>query len=123
MLCWHQLQPLVKVILLYIKDTNGFINKTNFKVPEDSFLVTMDVKAFYTCIPNNEGNAAVKQKHDNYTKKNIVSKSRSHIFILNNSSFNSKFYIQIKGHGNNMLSDMRKHIHVRIQRKINLSPY
>ena len=80
MLCWHQLQPLVKVILLYIKDTNDFINKTNFKVPEDSFLVTMDVKAFYTCIPNNEGNAAVKQKHDNYTKKNIVSKSRSHIF-------------------------------------------
>ena len=41
----------------------------NFKVPGNSFLVTMDVKALYTNIPNNESIAAAKRKHDNYTKR------------------------------------------------------
>ena len=52
----HHLQPLVKEIPSYIKDTNDFINKIdNFAVPLNSFLVTMDVKSLYASIPNNEG--------------------------------------------------------------------
>ena len=58
----HHLQPLVREITLYIKDTNDFINKIdNFAVPPDSFLVTMDVKSLYTSMPNNEGIASVKK--------------------------------------------------------------
>ena len=34
----------------------------------------MDVKALYTNIQNNEVIAAVKRKHDNYTKKAVATK-------------------------------------------------
>ena len=60
----HHLQPLVREIPSYIKDTNDFINKIdNFAVPPNSFLVTMDVKSLYTSIPNNKGIASVKKKY------------------------------------------------------------
>ena len=54
----------------------------------------MDVKALYTNIPNNEGIAAVKRKHNNYTKKTVATKVIATflalILTLNN-------YLQIKG--------------------------
>ena len=63
------------VIPSYIKDTNDSVNKIdNFKVSENSFLVTMDVKALHTNIPNNEGIAAVKRKHGNYPNKIVATK-------------------------------------------------
>ena len=41
----HHLQPVVKQIPSYIKDTNHFINKVNnFSVPVNLILVTMDVR-------------------------------------------------------------------------------
>ena len=63
----HYLQPLVRVIPPYIK------------VRENPFLVTMDVEALYTNIPNNEGIAAVKRKHNNYTKNTVSHKSDNNI--------------------------------------------
>ena len=61
----------------------------------------MDVKALYKHVPNNEGIAAVKQKHDNYTKKTaatkVITTFLALILTLNNFIFNSKFYFQIKG--------------------------
>ena len=51
----HHLQPVVKQIPSYTKDTNHFINKVNnFSVPVNSILLTMDVRSLYTSIPNNE---------------------------------------------------------------------
>ena len=45
----HHLQPVVKQIPSYIKDTNHFINRVNnFSVPVNSILVTMDVRSLYT---------------------------------------------------------------------------
>ena len=35
--------------------------QNDFKVPESSILVAMDIKALYKTVPNNEGIAAVKQ--------------------------------------------------------------
>ena len=71
----HHLQPIVKEIPSYIKDTNDFVDKINkFKFPENSFLVTRDVKALYTNIPNKEAIAAVKRKHGNYTNKTVATK-------------------------------------------------
>ena len=100
----HHLQPLVREIPSYIKDTNDFINKIdNFAVPPNSFLVTMDVKSLYTSIPNNEGIASVKKKYDHYPNKTIPTKIITTflalILTLNNFIFNSKFYLQIKGCG------------------------
>lgn len=51
----HHFQPPVKEIPPNIKGTNDFVNKISiFKIPENSFLVTMDVKALHTNIQNNE---------------------------------------------------------------------
>ena len=98
----HYLQPLVKAISSYIKDTNDFINKIdNLAVPLNSFLVKMEVKSLYTSIPNNEGIASVKTKYDHYPNKTIPTKIITTflalILTLNNFIFNSKFYLQIKG--------------------------
>ena len=38
-------------------------------VPENSYLVTMDVRSLYTNIPNAEGISAVKRAFNNYPKK------------------------------------------------------
>ena len=93
---------MVKQILSYIKDTNNSINKvSNFFVPVNSILVTMDVKSLYTSIPNNEGIAATKKRYDNYIHKTLSTKTITTflalIHTLNNFVFNSKFYLQIKG--------------------------
>ena len=77
----HHLQPLVREIPSYIKDTNDFINKIDiFPVPPNSLLVTIDVKSLYTSIHSNEGIASVKKKYDHYPKKTI------HTKIINISS-------------------------------------
>lgn len=44
----YHLQPIVKEIPSYAKDTNGFINKIKeFKIPKDVVLVSLDVKSPY----------------------------------------------------------------------------
>ena len=50
----YHLQPIVKQIPSYVKDTNDFINKINAvkSVPKNSYLITMDVRSLYTNIPN-----------------------------------------------------------------------
>ena len=90
----HHLQPLVKEISSHIKDTNDFVNKIdNFKVPENSSLVKMNVKTLYTNIPNNEGVAAVKRKRSNYTEKNLRSENKLTSFIneINKKHHSIKF--------------------------------
>ena len=68
----RHLQPVVKQIPSYIKDTNHFINKVNsFSVPVNSVLVTMDVRSLYTSIPNNEGIDATKKRYNSYIHKTI----------------------------------------------------
>ena len=60
----------------------------------------MNVKALYKNIPNNDGIAAVKRKHDNYTKKTVAAKVITFLAListLNSFIFNSKFYFQIRG--------------------------
>ena len=60
----HHLQPLVREIPLYVKDTIYFISKiNNFLFPPNSLLVKMGVKALYTSIPNNKGIASMKKKY------------------------------------------------------------
>ena len=89
----HYLQPLVKAILSYIKDTNDFINKIdNLAVTPNSFLVKMDVKSLYASFPNNEGIASMKTKYDHYANKTIPTKIITSflalILTLNNFTFN-----------------------------------
>ena len=72
----YHLQPIVKQIVSYAKDTNDFINKINAikSVSKNSYLVTMNVRSFYTNILNSEEISAVKKAFDNYSKKTTTTK-------------------------------------------------
>ena len=50
----NQLQRHVKELKSYVKDSTDFIRKINSmeKIPDNSILVTMDVRSLYTNIPN-----------------------------------------------------------------------
>ena len=44
------------------------------EIPENYYLVTLDVKSLYTSISNFERIKAVKMSHENFTKKTISTK-------------------------------------------------
>ena len=58
----YHLQPIVKQIPSYVKITSDFINKlkTVETVPDNSCLVSLDIKSLHTNIPNSEGMKALK---------------------------------------------------------------
>ena len=58
----NQLQPHVKKLKSYVKNSTDFIRKINSmeKIPDNIILVTMDVWSLYTNIPNKEGIEAVE---------------------------------------------------------------
>ena len=71
----HHLQPVVKEIPSYVKDTNHFIIKVNdFSVPVNSVSFTMDVRSLYTSIPNKEDIAATKKRYENCIHKTLPTK-------------------------------------------------
>ena len=126
----YHLQDHVKHLASYIKDTTDFINKTkDLQVLEDSVLVTIDVSALYTNIPDNEEIQAVK---------NTLSKAFTPIFLLtvittfltliltlNNCIVNGIHYLQTKGcanctstYANIFMGEFEeKHIYPRIKDK------
>ena len=69
-------------------------------VPDNSYLVSLDVKALYTNITNSEGIKAVKTPLDNFPRKTIATKVKTTFLSLNltlsNFVFNCKNYIEIK---------------------------
>ena len=99
----YHLQPIMKQIPSYVKDTNNFINKINAlkSVPKTSYLVTMDVRSLHTNIPNTEKISAVKRAFDNYSKKTTTTKVITTFLVLiltlNNFVFDCLHYLQIKG--------------------------
>ena len=51
----YWLQPIMKGIPSYLKDTTELLNQLNeLTIPKDVLLVTIDVKSLYTCIPHKE---------------------------------------------------------------------
>ena len=99
----HICQPIVKEIPSYVKDTTDFlrkINKINF-VPDNPYLLSLDVKSLYTNIPNAEGIKFVKMYLENYSKQTtstkVITTFLALILTLNNFNFNCKNYLQIKG--------------------------
>ena len=96
----NQLQPHVKELKSYVKDSTAFIRKINSmeKIPDNSILVTMDVRSLYTNIPNKEGIEAVETtlKRKNIGTR-IISTFLRLVLTLNNFVFNSQNYLRIKG--------------------------
>ena len=98
----YHLQPIVKQIPSYVKDTNDFINKINAvkSVSKNSCLVTMDVRLLNTNRPNAERISDVKRVYDNYSKKTTTTKVITAFLVLiltlNNFVFDCIHYLQIK---------------------------
>ena len=70
-------------------------------VPDNSHLVSLDVKSLYTSIPNAEGIKAVKKSLDNHPKRTVAIKVittfLASILRLNNFIFNYTNYLKPKG--------------------------
>ena len=97
----YYLQPEVKKLKSYVKDTTDFIKKIEAidHVSDDSYLVSLDVRSLYTNIPHKEGIEAVKQK----LKKSkpsisikVILTFLKLILTLNNFVFNGINYRQKK---------------------------
>ena len=99
----YHLQPIVKEIPSYVKDTQDFLKKLEKvkDIPLESLLVTLDVKSLYTNVPNNEGIKAVKESYEKYKEKTVSTKViitfLSLILTLNNFVFNCTHYLQTMG--------------------------
>ena len=99
------LQPLIKGLPSYVKDTTDFINlieRTPFS--KDCILASIDVSSLYTKIPHDEGKHAVidtlkaMDNPDPYQPPLEIIGELVHIALNNNVfEFNDKFYLQIQG--------------------------
>jgi hypothetical protein len=101
----HHLQSLNQNLPSHVKDTTDFLRKLNEipEIPDDSILVTMDVRSLYTNVPNDEGIEAVKsflQKRNrpgDGALARIIATLLRLILTLNNFVFNDQNYIQVNG--------------------------
>ena len=78
------------------------------KIPDNSYLVSVDVRSLYTSIPNSEGIKAVKAYLENFSRKTVATKVVTTflllILTLSNFVFNCKKLFTNKKlrHGNNL---------------------
>ena len=86
----YHLQLTVREIPYYIKDASKFLRKLKpiTEIPENSYLVTLDVKSLYTSIPSYGGKKAIKISHESFTKKTN--------YLLSSHCNLKQFYIQLK---------------------------
>ena len=98
------LQLIAKSQKSYLKDTTDFINFIErTKLPENAFLVSLDVTSLYTNIPQGEGINTVCRAYENFYGENtpIPTLSLREILRLilqeNSFEFNGKHYLQTHG--------------------------
>ena len=99
------LQPNVKNIASYIKDTTDFLLMLDNlgTLPPNCLLVTLDVSSLYTNIPNQEGRQATRISLDS-TREGKTNPSTDKLIELldkvlmcNNFGFNGRHFLQIGG--------------------------
>ena len=106
----HFLQPIVKKLPAYLKDTTHFLqtiedwNKEFGPFPSDTLFVTIDVVGLYTNIPHNEAKDAVKEAMlknpdiipDKLTT-DLMGEMMHHVLSNNVFTFNDTLYLQTFG--------------------------
>ena len=98
----YYLQPEVKKLKSYVKDTTDFIKKIEAidHVSDDSYLVSLDVRSLYTNIHHTEGIKAVKQKFKKSKPSisiKVILTFLKIILTLSNFVFSGINYVQKKG--------------------------
>ena len=98
----HYLQPIMKQLPAYLKDTTQFLKElANQKIQPDTWLVMVDVKSLYTNIPNEEGiqacyEAWLEQEMGDpqHPLAEIFRCLLEMVVKLNTFEFNEKYYLQ-----------------------------
>ena len=126
----YHLQHILKEIPSYVQDTTDFVRKINQidSVPNNSYLVSLDVKSLYTNIPSAAEIKSVKTSLEKYSKQTastkVITKFLELILTLNNFTFNCKNYLLIKAAPwNNLCTLMYKHLYGPLRKKINIPIY
>ena len=97
----YHLQPVVKEMSPSVQDITDFLRKINRIdfAPDNSYLVSLDVKSLYTNILNAEGIKSVKTFLEKYSKRidsaKVINTFVALILTLNNFIFNCKSYLWI----------------------------
>ena len=100
----YWLQPLMKNLPSYLKNTMELINKLkNFQIEPNTILVTIDVKSLYTCIPHKDGINACREAlcstiESNPDRPDVpVLICLLEIVLQNTFEFNNEYYKQTQG--------------------------
>ena len=100
----QHLQPLVKLLPSYIKDTKDFLRNLQTlptPLPANTLLFTMDVVGLYTNIPHNDGLSACATALNCRTTPLVptddIVRLAQLVLELNNFQFGSKHYVQVRG--------------------------
>lgn len=98
----HFLLPLSTSHPSYLKNTTHFLQTLqSHTIPQDSLLITIDVDALYTNIPNDSGIQAVKEAFQNSPDPTRPDRAILELLELtlksNDFTFNNQWYLQIFG--------------------------
>ena len=96
------LQPIMKQLPAYLKDTSHFISEiADIKVTKETWLVTVDVKSLYTNIPNDEGIRACHEAwrdrettDPQHPPAEVLRHLLEIVLKLNTFEFDNKHYLQ-----------------------------
>ena len=96
------LKPLARKSASFIRDSTDFICKTrSLDIPEDAFLVTMDVESLYTNIDQSEGTEfcaeALNSRRNSRFSTSIITGMIKTVLECNCMQFSNRFFRQIKG--------------------------
>ena len=97
------IQPIAQQVRSYIRDTTDLLKKikTIGKMPENTLLVTFDVRSLYTNICHEEGLLALKNALNKRTNKepttDVLLTMMRHVLTLNCFTFNGNSYLQTRG--------------------------
>ena len=93
------LKPYVLITPSFIKDTTDFLNKLNniHHIPDNTFLVTLDVSSLYTNITHKKGLQALKNTLPDDQLTHIILSLTEFILNHNYFIFEDQTYLQLKG--------------------------
>ena len=97
------LKPHMESLPSYVKDTSDFITKIhNLKgIPQNAFLVTLDVTSLYSNIPHDDGIKAcdhfMTEGGKSQEARSVISELINLVLTKNNFQFNGENYLQVLG--------------------------
>lgn len=95
------LQPLSVKHDSYVENTYDFLKKVqNLEVPENAYLITLDIESLYTNIKTEDGVAAVEEmfrRHPQESRSEEVIKLLKLSLECNDFEFNDQWYLQVSG--------------------------